>query len=133
MRREMAEGLRYVLGHAYLKNIAACTATANLFGTVATSVLLVFAVRELGMAAGTIGVAFSIGATGALLGALVANRVSTRLGVGPTIIAFAGVGGLALLPLALAPTGTPQLVLAPSLPWPGSWPVSPWWSITSPR
>ena len=28
----MAEGLRYVLGHAYLKNIAACTATANLFG-----------------------------------------------------------------------------------------------------
>ena len=112
MRREMAEGLRYVLGHAYLKNIAACTATANLFGTVATSVLLVFAVRELGMAAGTIGVAFSIGATGALLGALVANRVSTRMGVGPTIIAFAGVGGLALLPLALAPTGTPQLVLA---------------------
>ena len=36
MRREMAEGLRYVLGHAYLKNIAACTATANLFGNVAT-------------------------------------------------------------------------------------------------
>jgi MFS family permease len=112
MRREMAEGLRYVLGHAYLKNIAACTATANLFGTVATSVLLVFAVRELGMTAGSIGVAFSIGATGALLGALSANRVSTRLGVGPTIIAFGGVSGLALLPLALAPAGTPQPVLA---------------------
>jgi MFS family permease len=111
MRREMAEGLRYVLGHAYLKNIAACTATANLFGTIATSVLLVYAVRELGMTAGAIGVAFSIGATGALLGALMANRVSTRLGVGPTIIAFAGVGGLALLPLALAPTGTSLPVL----------------------
>jgi hypothetical protein len=111
MRREMAEGLRYVLGHAYLKNIAACTATANLFGTVATSVLLVFAVRELGMTAGSIGVAFSIGATGALLGALTANRVSTGLGVGPTIIAFGGVSGLALLPLALAPVGTPQPVL----------------------
>jgi len=103
MRREMAEGLRYVLGHAYLKNIAACTATANLFGTVATSVLLVYAVRELGMTAGAIGVAFSIGATGALLGALTANRVSSRLGVGRTIITFAGLGGLALLPLALAP------------------------------
>jgi len=92
-------------------NIAACTATANLFGTVATSVLLVFAVRELGMTAGSIGVAFSIGATGALLGALTANRVSTGLGVGPTIIAFGGVSGLALLPLALAPVGTPQPVL----------------------
>lgn len=111
MRREMAEGLRYVLGHAYLKNIAACTATANLSGTIATSVMLVYAVRELGMMAQAIGLAFSIGATGALLGAFLANRVSTRLGVGPTIIAFAGVGGLVLLPLALVPAGTSMPVL----------------------
>ncbi len=111
MRREMAEGLRYVLGHAYLKNIAACTATANLFGNVAGAVLLVYAVRELGMTAQAIGVAFSIGATGALLGALVSNRVSRRLGVGLTIIAFAGISGPALLPLALAPAGTATPVL----------------------
>ncbi len=111
MRREMAEGLRYVLGHAYLKNIAACTATANLFGNVAGAVLLVFAVRELGMTAAAIGLAFSIGATGALLGALVSNRVSARLGVGRTIIVFAGISGPALLPLALAPAGTSTPVL----------------------
>ena len=109
--REMAEGLRYVLGHAYLKHIAACTATANLFGNVAGSVLLVFAIREMGMTAEAIGLAFSIGATGALLGALLANRISSRLGVGPTIIVFAAVGGPALLPLALAPIGTPTPVL----------------------
>jgi MFS family permease len=111
MGREMAEGLRYVLGHAYLKNIAACTATANLFGNMAGAVFLVFAVRALGMTAEGIGVAFSIGATGALLGALVCNRVSARLGVGPTIIAFAGVGGLALLPVGLVPAGTSTPVL----------------------
>jgi MFS family permease len=111
MRREMAEGLRYVLGHAYLKNIAACTAIANLSGTIAGSVLLVFAVRELGMTAASIGVAFSIGAIGALLGAVLANRVSTQLGVGPTIILFAGISGPALLPLALAPAGTSAAVL----------------------
>jgi MFS family permease len=111
MRRELADGLRYVLGHAYLKNIAACTGTANLFGTVATSVLLVFAVRELRMTAAGIGLAFSIGSTGALLGAVTSNRVSTWLGVGPTIIVFAGISGLALLPLALAPVGTPAPVL----------------------
>jgi len=111
MRREMAEGLRYVLGHAYLKNIAACTATANLFGNVAGAVLLVYAVRDLGMTAQQVGLAFSIGATGALLGALLSNRVSTRLGVGPTIIVFAGLAGPALLPLALAPAGTATPVL----------------------
>ena len=111
MRHEMAEGLRYVLGHAYLKNIAACTATSNLFGTAAGAVLLVFLVRELGMDAASIGLAFSVGATGALLGAFLANRISRRLGVGPTIIAFAAIPGPALVPLGLAPVGTALPVL----------------------
>jgi len=111
MRREMAEGLRYVLGHAYLKNIAACTATANLFGTVAGAVLLVYVVRELGMTAGAVGLGFSIGATGALLGAFLANRISARLGVGPTIIVFAAISGPSLVPLAAAPVGTPLPIL----------------------
>ena len=111
MRHEMAEGLRYVVGHPYLRNIAACTATSNLFGNIANAVLLVFAVRELGMTAEAIGLAFSIGATGALLGALLANRISSRLGVGPTIIIFAAMAGPALLPLTLAPAGTATPVL----------------------
>ena len=63
------------------------------------------------MSAQAIGVALSIGATGALLGAVLSNRVSARLGVGPTIVAFAGVGGLALLPFALVPAGAPVPVL----------------------
>ena len=70
MRREIAEGLRYVVGHPYLRSIAACTATSNLFGTASGAVLLVYLVREMGMTADAIGLAFSIGATGALLGAL---------------------------------------------------------------
>ncbi len=111
MRREIAEGLRYVVGHAYLRNIAACTAIANLFGNVIFAVLLVFAVRELGMTAEAVGLAFSIGATGTLLGAFLATRISARLGVGPTIVLFAVIGEPALLPLALAPAGTAVPVL----------------------
>jgi MFS family permease len=112
MRREIAEGLRYVVGHPYLRSIAACTGTSNLFGTAAGAVLLVYLVREMGMTADAVGLAFSIGATGALLGALLANRISGRLGVGPTIIVFAALSGPALLPLAAAPVGTqvPTLV-----------------------
>ncbi|MDA8236422.1 MAG: MFS transporter [Chloroflexi bacterium] len=111
MRREMAEGLRYVVGHADLRSIAACTATANLFGNVTGAVLLVYAVRELGMSAESIGLALSIGATGALLGALLSNRLSARLGVGPTIVVSAAIAGPAMLPFALAPVGTPTPVL----------------------
>jgi len=111
MRSEVVEGLRYVVGHAYLKNIAACTATTNLFGTVATSVLLVYVVRELGMTAASVGLALSIGAFGALLGAVVANPAAARLGVGPAIIVFAPLGGIALLPLGLVPAGTSEALL----------------------
>ena len=133
MRREMAEGLRYVLGHAYLKNIAACTATANLFGNVAGAVLLVFAVRELGMTAQAIGVAFSIGATGRSSAPSCPNRVSRRLGVGRTIIVFAGISGPALLPLALAPAGTSTPVLVALTPSSPSWREFPPSSTTWPR
>ena len=119
MRREMAEGLRYVLGHRYLRAIALCTATSNLFGTVATAILLVYAVRELGMTAATVGLAFSIGSTGALLGAFGASRVARFLGVGPTIVVFSLVVGPAWLPLALVPASAPTVVLVGLLAFAG--------------
>ena len=111
MRREMAEGLRYVLGHRYLRPIALCTGTANLFGTIALSILLVYAVRELRMTAAAVGLAFSIGSLGALLGAFGATRIARIMGVGPTIVAYSSIVGPAWLPLALVPAGASTAVL----------------------
>ena len=48
MRSELSEGLRYVLGHRYLRWIAASTASFNFFGNVMGSIFLVYAVRQLG-------------------------------------------------------------------------------------
>jgi MFS family permease len=110
-RTEMAEGLRWVVGSPYLRSIAMCTGSSNLFSSIAFSVTLVFAVRILGMTAEGIGVAFSIGSLGALLGAFTANRISGRFGVGPTIVAFAALGGPPVILFALAPVGTPMVVL----------------------
>src|SRR5439155_24970519 len=39
-RKEIAEGLRYVLGNRLLRAIAACTASANLFGNLGISVFI---------------------------------------------------------------------------------------------
>ena len=64
------------------------------------------------MTAAAIGIAFSIGATGALLGALVSNRVCAPAGRGPHDHRRSrDVSGPALLPLALAPAGTSTPVL----------------------
>ena len=110
-RSEMAEGLRWVLGNPYLRSIAACTGSSNLFSSITFAVLLVFAVRLMGMTAEGIGLAFSIGSLGALLGAVSANRISARLGVGRTIVLFAAIGGPPEIIFALAPVGTAQPIL----------------------
>jgi MFS family permease len=106
MRAELSEGLRYVLGHRYLRSIAASTATFNFCGNVGGAIFLVYAVRTLGLSPGEIGVVFALGNIGALTGALTSNRVAARIGVGWTIVAGAATGIAALL-IPLAPTSGP--------------------------
>jgi MFS family permease len=115
MRTELREGLSYVLRHPYLKNIAACTALFNFFGSLAFAVLLVFARRELHLSPQAIGLAFTLGNVGPLLAAFSANKISARLGVGRTIIAASIVGGPMFLLIPFAPHGYAALaVLVPA-------------------
>jgi MFS family permease len=109
MRDELREGLRYVLHHAFLKNIAACTALFNFFGTLGYAVLLVFARRELHLSPALIGLALTISNVGALAAAFNANRISSRVGVGRTIIASSIIGGPMFLIIPFAPEGTAAL------------------------
>ena len=107
LRQEVADGLRYVLGNRYLRGIAASTATSNFFSNVALATFIVYAVRELGLTPLEIGVIFGLGNVGAIIGALVANRISRRFGVGPTIVGSTLLGGPGLLLIALAPSAFP--------------------------
>jgi MFS family permease len=109
MREELSEGLRYVLTHPYLKNIAACTALFNFFGNLGYAVLLVFARRELHLSPAVIGLVFTLGNIGPLIAAFNANRISDRFGVGHTIIASAVIGGPMFLIVPFAPEGNAAL------------------------
>jgi MFS family permease len=108
---ELKEGLNYVLRHPYLKNIAACTALFNFFGNLGFAVLLVFARRELHLSPQAIGFAFMFGNVGPLLAAFSANRISTRLGVGRTIILSSSIGGPTFLFIPFAPHGNAALAV----------------------
>ncbi len=103
MRTEIAEGLRYVGGNRYLRSISATTALSNLFSNIAMSILLLYLVRDLGFTAELLGITFSLGSIGFLVGAVGANRLAARFGVGRTIVGSAMLFGPALLPIALAP------------------------------
>jgi MFS family permease len=83
--REIAEGLRFVLGNRLLRSIAMCTGTYNLFAAVGFTMLLVLLADVLEIPAGTIGLVLSAGSIGGLVGAFTAMRVAKALGQGPTI------------------------------------------------
>jgi MFS family permease len=107
LRQEVRDGLRYVLGNPYLRGIAASTATANFFNNLATATFIVFAVRELSLSAGEIGIIIGIGNIGAVIGALIADRLARRFGVGRTIVGSTALGGPGLILYALAPREFP--------------------------
>jgi MFS family permease len=116
MWQEARAGLGYVLTNRFLRSIAACTGTANLFGNLGGAVALLYIVREpseggLGLSAATVGLIFALGNIGVLLGALSGGRLAKAFGIGSVIIATAGLSGVALLSYPLAPPDDPFWVL----------------------
>ena len=103
MRQDIAIGLRYVTRHPWLRALALCVATGNLFMTICDSILILWLVTERHFTAASIGLAFSIGSIGVILGALVTSRLTRVVGVGRMIVLAAAGESLAWLPIPLAP------------------------------
>jgi MFS family permease len=103
--------VRWVVGNRYLRAVAACTATSNFFNSVSFSIFVLYAVRVLHLSSVRVGVVFACGSVGAVLGALVVNRLQRRITVGWTIVGGSvmfSAGGLAF---PLAPRSFPLPVL----------------------
>ena len=106
-RRQLFDGGRFAMRDEYVRWVLATTVPINVgFGAV-WAILLVYAVRELDISAGVVGLVLSAGEVGGLLGAATANRLTSRVGPGPVIVGSAALFGPSLLILALAPRGMP--------------------------
>ena len=103
LRTQIAEGLRYVLGHRLLRSIAGCTATSNLFSAMLQAVLILYMVRTLHFRPGLIGLIFVIGNIGVLAGAFGSGVIARRIGLGPAIVGSIAACCLAPLLIPLAP------------------------------
>jgi MFS family permease len=111
LRTEIAEGLSFVVRHPLLRRMVACTGLANLGGSAAGALLVLYAIRELGLSESTVGLVFSAGAVGGLLGALVAARIARVVGEGRTIPWAALAFATASAGVPLASLGAPVPVL----------------------
>jgi MFS family permease len=103
MRQQIMAGLRYIGHHRFLANIAASTATSNLFSNIAFAIYPVYLYVTLGLSPATVGAIGGIGGAGVLVGALIASRAAKAFGVGPTIVGSIGLGGIVGLLVPLAP------------------------------
>jgi MFS family permease len=113
MWQEARAGVGYVVSNRYLRSIAACTGTANLFSNISGAVLILYLVNEdaLDLNPGTIGIIFALGNLGVILGALTGGRLAKAIGIGPTIILSAALAGFAAFAVPLAPQDDPFWVL----------------------
>lgn len=119
--RAIWEGVATVWGDARLRAIALCAAFIAVFGYVFLAVYVLYMTRDLGLDAAQVGLVFGLGGAGAFIGALLAEPLARRLGVGPAIILgrlLFGAGGL-LIPLAVVVRGAelPLVVFAEFFQW----------------
>lgn len=112
LRTEIAEGLSFVVRHPLLRRMVACTGLANLAGSFTGALLVLYAIRELGLSESVVGLVFSAGAVGGIVGAVTAARIARAVGEGRTIplaaLTFAAAG--AAVPLASVGAPVPLLL-----------------------
>jgi MFS family permease len=102
LRQRVASGMRHVLGDPVLAPTLRCITWVNFFTFVVGGLVVVYASRDLGLSAGTIGLALGVGAAGGLLGAVFAGPVARCIGTGRTaaVGAVLFTAPLAAIPLA---------------------------------
>lgn len=84
--REIAEGLRLLRADPVLRAIAGANGADLLFIHLFVAVLMLFLVEELRLPPALIGIIFGVGGVSAFFGALLAERLTARWGLGRTMI-----------------------------------------------
>ena len=96
-------GLKYLIGNEVLRKLVILTSTLGFFYSAATSTLVLFVTEELGAPATVFGFLFAAGAVGALLGALIAPKLSERFSRGKALAVAIVIAGLLTVLQGLSP------------------------------
>ncbi|MCU1550194.1 MAG: putative MFS-type transporter YfiS [Glaciihabitans sp.] len=113
LHREIAEGVKFVIGQPLIRSVAGTTATSNFFSTLGGTLYPLFVLRTLGIGSLGLGVTLSAGAVGGLLGALATPRLAKWIGEGRIIVVSAFLSGAAflLVPLSALLHGPAAVIL----------------------
>jgi MFS family permease len=110
-RGHVAAGLRFVIGNPTMRASLLATATINLFNFIFWALFILYAVRELHVKPGTLGLVLGAGAVGGLIGSVLTSRLSRAIGIGPAFLVGCIIFPVPLLLVPLA-GGPMPLVLS---------------------
>lgn len=79
VRRDVADGLAFLLHHPFLRPLAFSVATTNIALHMGLSIMVVLLVGELGASQAAFGVVLALGSAGGVLGSLIAGPLVTRM------------------------------------------------------
>lgn len=96
LRRDIGDGVRFVIHNRYLRALTLWGGLANFSFTMSQSVLVLFLLRTVGVGPATTGFLLAAGSAGGIVGAFTAGTISRHLGTGY---------GLLVCELATAPFG----------------------------
>lgn len=113
LRTEVAEGLGHLWRYRRMRAIAGAAANLNFFGLMVMALLVVYLTRTMGFTPLMVAAVTVAGGAGALTGAVLAHRVTGRLGQGRALVLATAVfsGGLFAFPLADGPRWLVLVVL----------------------
>ena len=103
--RDLAAGLRFVLGQRLLVALALAVGGWQLALNVAMVVQILFATRVLGLSEQAVGLSYVGLGVGTVLASVFGHRISRRLGPGPCMVTGFAVAGSGWALLAVAPVG----------------------------
>jgi MFS family permease len=118
LRRDIADGLRWIYRHHTLRWVAIGNHLWFLFNSMLITIYVPFALLSLGLTALELGITLASAGMFGLVGAILATRLGRRWGAGPTVILGYAIMPLAWLCIALTPidlggyTGTTVILLA---------------------
>jgi MFS family permease len=95
LHKEIAEGVRFVIGQPLIRSVAGTTASSNFFNTLGSTLFALFALRTLDIGPLGLGIVFSAGSVGGLVGATLTPRIAKWIGEGRVIVVSAFLTGIA--------------------------------------
>jgi MFS family permease len=113
---EIAEGVRFVAGQPLIRRVVGTATFSNFFAVMSMTLLPLLLLKTLDLGTGTLGIIYSVGAVGGLLGALATPHLARKVGQGTIIPLSAIASGLpvALIPLLRLPRAAIQSSSSPS-------------------